>query len=451
MAIAVATDLKGMIELISSCPLLYDLIESHIPNSGIKLRNLDKDKHIRASYVHNKLLELKNARPEQEAALVGALSVIAVLNQDASNQSYMLREIGNVSKLAEMLTFYQFQCAREHSLANIAAWINMKSASDETAKNLWEELVGVAQTQQQKNNMWRIFCIKKPTRKPHEIPEGILEFQKDFKRFEETKGTSDDFDSEVFPSSLDRCVRYIINTTKPLREVKMREKDASGKAIWRTGKDNHQTGFIIDHYFLRDYIAVSHIVSGDEREIAEMFVRDVLGSEIVEKERRFFDLKLFASSECRKFLKLPAKNEKDGEHIWISGMEIVVGDSSPTVYPKVKIKNCLFSRTDDIHSFLKKLVSDKLRIIDITKVYITLQMRKRQFQSEKWMLETREQGFNEYIFTLSPDKFTSNPSLISIKSNYDFNFISEHKAEWHLEGMDKKEYAHRKATAENNA
>ena len=451
MAIAVPIHLKDMIELITSRTLLHDLVESHIHDSGINWDKLDKDKSIRASQVYEKLLALKDRRSDDEGSLVGALSVIAVLNQEGSNLSYIQKEIGNVRHLHSELAFYPFNCPRAHSLANVAAWVNMKSASDSAAKDLWEELVGVAQTQQQKNNMWRIFCITSPSKQQHEIPAGILEFQKDFKRFEETKGTSDDFDSEVFPSSLDRCIRYIINTTKPLREVKMREKDASGKAIWRTGKDNHQTGFIIDHYFLRDYIAVSHIVSGDEKEIAEMFARDVLGSEIVEQERRFFDLKVFASPECRKFLKLPAKNEKDGEHIWISGMEIAVGDNSPTIYPKVKIKNCRFSHTDDIHAFLKKLVSDKLCIIDITKVYITLQMRKRQFQSDKWMLETREQGFNEYIFTLSPDKFSSNPSLRSIKSDFDFKFISDHKAEWHLEGMNKKEYAHRKATAENNA
>ena len=451
MALAVATDLKSMIELIPSRTLLCDLIESHIHNSGITLKKLDKDKHIRASYVYEKLLEIKSSRSEEENSLVGALSVIAVLNQDESNQSYMLREIENVPRLAEQLTFYPFQCDNEHSLANIAAWINMKSATDGVARDVWEELVGVAQTQQQKNTLWRIFCITPPQKHPHEFPAGIVEFQKDFKRFEEGKGTTDDFDSEVFPSSLDRCTRYIINTTKPLREVKMREKDESGKATWRIGKDNHQTGFIIDHYFMRDYIAISRVVSGDEEEIAEMFLHDVLGSEIVKQEKKFYDLNKFSSSKCREFLRLPQKMEKDGEHIWVSGIEIAVSDKKSTVFPNVKLKRCQFDEATDIHTFLNKLITGDLYIIDILKVTITLQLRKRQYQMGKWLIEKRSEGFNEYIFTLSPTNCSFNPKLKSIKSDHDYNFIMEHRAEWHLDGEGKKEHAQRKAEEESRA
>ena len=451
MGIAVATNLKDMIELITSPCLQHDLIEAHLPDSGINWKKLDKDKIVRATQIHDHLLSIRCSRSDEESSLVGALSVIAVLNQDAGNQPYMKREIQFLPNLNTLFEFYSFNCSRAHSVANIAAWINMMSFRDETAKDIWEELVGVAQTQQQKNNQWRIFEITHPKKQTSEFQQGICEFQKEFKSFEEKKGTSDDFDSEVFPSSLDRCIRYIINTTKPLREVKMREKDASGKSTWRTGKDNHQTGFIIDHYFLRDYIAISRVVSCDEREIAEMFARNVFGSEIIEREKLYYDLKQFASTESRSFLRLPAKMEKQGEHIWISGIEIAVSDGSPAVFPKIKVKSCQFSETEDIHDFLAKLLHDKLHILDILKITITLRLRKRQYQMEKWMLETIEQGFNEYVFTIAPTSFTSNPKLISIKNNHDFNFIRSHRAEWHLEGMSKKEYNKRKAATENDA
>ena len=451
MAIAVATNLKDMIELISSRTLLKDFIESHIPNSGIKWEKLDKDKSIRATQTHEYLLKLTADRTDEENHLVGALSVIAVLNQDAGNLPYMRKQLQFLPNLNTAFEFYPFQCPNAHTVANVAAWINMKSQTDAAAKDIWEELVGVAQTQQQKNNQWRIFDITPPKKKQTEFLAGIAEFQRDFKAFEEKKGTSDDFDSEVFPSTLDRCIRYIINTTKPLREVKMREKDASGKARWRTGKDNHQTGFIIDHYFLRDYIAISRVVSADEKEIAELFLRDVLGAEIIEQEKKVYDLLQFASPESKNFLRLPAKMEKQGERIWISGMEFAVSDDTQTPFPRLKIKGCQFSETDNIHSFLEKLLHDKLHIVDILKITITLQLRKRQFITEKWMLATKEQGFNEYVFTLSPTSFSSNPKLINIKENFDFKFIKDHRKDWHLEGETPNKRAKRKATTENNA
>lgn len=451
MAIAVATSLKDMISLISSRTLLKDLVEAHIPDSGIPWQQLDKDKGVRASQVHEHLLALRDSRPDEENGLVGALSVVAVLNLDVGNQPYMTKQLQYLPNLNTAFQFYPFQCPNAHSVANVAAWINMKSLTDAAAKDIWEELVGVAQTQQQKNNQWRIFDITTPKKKQTEYLEGIAEFQRDFKTFEEKKGTSDDFDSEVFPSTLDRCIRYIINTTKPLREVKMREKDASGKATWRTGKDNHQTGFIIDHYFLRDYIAISRVVSADEKEIAQLFLRDVLGAEIIEQEKKAYDLMPFATAESKKFLRLPAKMEKQGEHIWISGMEVAVSDNTPSVFPKVKLKNCQFSEKDDIHAFLGKLLHEDLHIVDVLKITITLQLRKRQFIMDKWMLATKEQGFNEYVFTLSPTSFSSNPKLINIKDNFDFKFIKDHRAEWHLEGETPKGRGKKKAATENNA
>lgn len=451
MALAVATNLKDMVELVRSRPLQHDLIEAHIPKSGIKFNELDERKDVRASQLYERLINLRSSRSEEVDSLIGALSVIAVLNQDAGNQAFMRKQLQFLPNLNTAFEFYPFHCTNAHTVANTAAWINMKSLGDASAKDIWDELVGVAQTQQQKNNQWRIFDITSPGKPQTEYLEGIAEFQRNFKAFEEKKGTSDDFDSEVFPSTLDRCTRYIINTTKPLREVKMREKDASGKATWRTGKDNHQTGFIIDHYFLRDYIAISRVVSGDEEEIAAMFVRDVMGSEIVKEENRYYNLQQLASPESRDFLKLPEKMEKQGEHIWISGMEVAVSDGTASVLPRIKLKSCQFSKTGDIHDFLKKLLRDHLRVVDVAKVTITLQLRKRQYQMGKWLIETPEHGFNEYVFTVSPTKFSSNPKLISIKSAHDFKFIKEHRAEWHLCGETKEQHAQRKAAEEDNA
>ena len=143
--------------------------------------------------------------------------------------------------------------------------------------------------------------------------------------------------------------------------------------------------------------------------------------------------------------------EKDGEHIWVSGIEIAVSDKKNTVFPNVKIKRCQFDESADIHAFLNKLITGDLRIIDILKVTVTLQLRKRQLQMGKWLIEKRSEGFNEYIFTLSPTNCSFNPKLQFIKSNHDYNFIVEHRSDWHLDGMNKKEHAQRKTEEENHA
>ena len=126
MAIAVATSLKDMITLVSSRPLLRDLVEAHIPDSGIPWQKLDKDKGIRASQIHEYLLALRFSRPDDENGLVGALSVIAVLNQDAGNLPYMKKQLQFLPNLNTAFEFYPFQCSNAHTVANVAAWINMK-------------------------------------------------------------------------------------------------------------------------------------------------------------------------------------------------------------------------------------------------------------------------------------------------------------------------------------
>ena len=198
-------------------------------------------------------------------------------------------------------------------------------------------------------------------------------------------------------------------------------------------------------------MAETVLIVDDEKEIAELFLRAVLGAEIIEQEKKVYDLMPFASPESKNFLRLPAKMEKQGEHIWISGIEFAVSDNTPSIFPKVKLKNCQFSETDDIHAFIVKLLHDDMHIVDVLKITITLQLRKRQFIMDKWMLTTKEQGFNEYVFTLSPTSFSSNPKLINIKENFDFKFIKDHRAEWHLEGETPKIRGKMKAAMENNA
>lgn len=444
----VATNLKDMIRLITSRPLQHDLVEAHIPKSGIDWAGLDDDLDRRAGQIYDALLNFKSSRQDEQQSLIGSLSVIAALNAEGGNQTYIQKQIRLVAKLNQDICFYPFNCKQAHTTANLAAWIKMKSMQVESARDIWDELVGVAQTQQEKNNQWRIFPITKPTKKNTEFEAGIEKFKADFKALEESKGTSDDFDSEVFPSTMENFTRYIINTTKPLRDVKMREKDKDGNKFWKVGKDNQQTGFIIDHYFARDYIAISRVISADEEEIATLFALNVFGSDIIKEAKRHFDLAPFATSAHKNFLKLPEINEKYGDRIWISGLEFAFADKSKTPYPNIKFKDFAFSPKEDIHEHVKRFLKSPAGTTrDLAKVRVTLQLWNRIYEGGRHLVDKSKR--NEYIFTLSPTRFTSDPKIRNIKNDYDFRLINSHLKQWCFEGTPISDAEQKKADAEN--
>ena len=319
-----------MIQLLSPEELTIELFDAYAPHMKIGKLALGTNSAQRANCIFSEMERFANKYPAEHNAVFKVLNTIGVINNDSSSLSLIMNYLNDNVELKNVYNSLKYarSFGKRRPIAAMAAFVAIQcKGKDETvrhqAKRLWQQFNLICSKAAQGNYM-RV-TITSPTTSFESRAAGIAKFQADLEEYVRKINQQKNYIALVVPNqTAEGYTRYYVNTSPPVRDVLQVQGD---KAV--IGNDMNMTGFEIRHYFVKDRVWISETKAGDPRHILDLFLRDVLGSQVERQRKRDCEKRMgvFRSEATFKDeIKLPDDLSTTGEKVYVSEMEIVVSE-----------------------------------------------------------------------------------------------------------------------------
>lgn len=320
-----------MIQMLSTEELTIELFDAYAPHMKIKRLDLGTNSAQRASCIFSEMERFANKHPAEHNAVFKVLNTIGIVNGDTTSFSLIMSYLDQNEELHEVYNSLKYARTfnKRHPVAAMAAFIAIQCKSEDEAvsyqaKRLWQQFIRICSKAAQGNYIH--VAITSPTKSFEERAAGIAEFQEDLENYVRKINQQKNYIALVVPNqTTEGYTRYYVNTSPPDRDVLMVQ---NGKPVF--GSDMNMTGFEIRHYFVKDRVWISETKAGDPRHILDLFLKDVLGSQVESQRKRDCGERMHVFRDEKTFkneIRLPKDLSTTGEKVYVSEMEIVVSES----------------------------------------------------------------------------------------------------------------------------
>lgn len=306
-----------MIQLLSTEELTVELFDAYAPHMKIRKLDLGSTSAQRASCVFSEMEKFANKYPVEHSAVFKILNTIGFVNNDNSSYSLIRNFLADNAELNGVYNDLKYArtFSKRHPVAAMAAFVAIQCKSKDTtvahqAKRLWQQFNLLCSKAAQGNYM-RV-TITSPTTNFESRTAGIAKFQTDLEEYIRKINQQKNFIALVVPNqTAEGYTRYYVNTSPPVRDVLQVQ---GAKAV--IGNDMNMTGFEIRHYFVKDRVWISETKAGDPRHILDLFLKDVLGSQVERQRKRDCEKRMGVFRTEKTFkdeIKLPKDLSTTGE------------------------------------------------------------------------------------------------------------------------------------------